>query len=373
MPQQMPYIPSEVIFEILLRLPVKSLVRFRSVSKSWLSLLSSPQFINTHLNFSRNNHKDVPHKLLLLAPEQISSEKKCALYSSVSGKTSVDCVDLDYPVKSPGCVTQFIGSCDGLVCLSVENSLILWNPSTRIWKEIPKEPPFMNQDCFFTYGFGYDEWNDDYKLVLVYSSKNKNSENEVKVYSLKANSWKGIKSFHSGYVYSNSGVLVNGVVHWDTRPHPDFNGCHHSIVSFDLATEKQGKLDLPSYHEHEDVHWDLMSSGDQSLFGFCHCESQGEVDIWVMKEYGVEESWTKFASVAYYVIPGIFYLPLYINKDGDVLLINGQSLVLFNTRNNMCKDLQIHIPDTRRRIDLATYNESLVSPVFDDEDGCTLW
>ncbi|KAJ8540411.1 hypothetical protein K7X08_030330 [Anisodus acutangulus] len=300
----------------------------------------------------------------MLAPEQNLS-KKCALYSTE--KTTVVCVDLDYPVKSPRCIPQFIGSCDGLICLSVKNSLVLWNPSTRKWKEIPKQYPHMSQDYYYTYGFGYDKYNDDYKLVLIYSSKIKNSGNEVKVYSLRTNSWKKIKGFVSGYIYSNSGVLVNGIAHWDTRPHNDFSSCYY-IVTFDLETEKQGKIDLPSY-ENEDVHWDLISSRD-SLFGFCHCESQGEVDIWVMKEYGVKESWTKFASVAYYVIPGIFYLPLYINEDGDVLLIDGQSLVLFNTRNNMYKDLQVHIPDARFRIDMATYNETLVSPVIDDEDGC---
>ncbi|XP_059316057.1 F-box/kelch-repeat protein At3g23880-like [Lycium ferocissimum] len=368
--KKMPYIPSEVIFEILLRLPLKSILKFKSVSKSWLFLLSSPQFINTHLNFSR---KDFPHRLLILDRDQILSKKKCALYSPVSKKNSAVCVDLDYPVKSRGCnIPQFIGSCDGLVCLLVENSLILWNPSTRKWKEIPKEETHqMSQDYYCTYGFGYDKYNDDYKLVLLYSSKIKNTGSEVKVYSLRTNSWKKIKGFVSGYIYGNSGVLLNGIVHWDTRPHHDFNGCYNYIVSFDLETEKQGKIELPSY-ENEDVHWDLISSRD-SLFGFCHCESQGEVDIWVMKEYGVKESWTKFASVAYYVIPGIFYLPLYVNEDGEVLLINGQSLVLFNTRNNTYKDLQIHLPDTQLRIDMATYNETLVSPVFNDEDGCKLW
>ncbi|CAN4095912.1 unnamed protein product [Withania somnifera] len=369
--QQMPYIPTEVIFEILLRLPVKSIIKFKSVSKSWLSLLSSPQFINTHLIFSRNNHKNVPHKLLLLAPIQNLSNKKWTLYSTLSEKPSVDYVDLDYPVKSPCFVTRFIGLCDGLICLSVENSIVLWNPSTRKWNKIPKEPVFMNQDCYFTYGFGYDELTDDYKLVFIYSCKIKNvGYNEVKVYSIRTNSWKRIKGFDGGYVYSNSGVVVNGVVHWDTRPHHDFNGCKCMIVYFDLVAEKHGKINLPSY-ENEDVHWDLMSS-KESLFGFCHCESQGEVYIWVMKEYGVKESWNKIASVPYYIIPGIFCSPLFMNEDGEVLLIDGQSLVLFNTRNNMYKDLKVHLPDACRRIDMATYNESLVSPVFDDEDGCTL-
>ncbi|KAI5678813.1 hypothetical protein M9H77_09763 [Catharanthus roseus] len=45
-------IPDDAIIEILLRLPVKSLIRFKSVSKFWFSLLISPQFIDMHLKFS---------------------------------------------------------------------------------------------------------------------------------------------------------------------------------------------------------------------------------------------------------------------------------------------------------------------------------
>ncbi|KAG5607602.1 hypothetical protein H5410_029094 [Solanum commersonii] len=131
---------------------------------------------------------------------------------------------------------------------------------------------------------------------------------------------------------------MNGIIHWDARPHRDFNSDDSKIIYFNLVSEKLGKLDLPSYDENEDVNWDLYSS-KESLFGFRHCESQGAVDIW----------------------------------DGEVLLIDGERLVLFNTRNNIYKDLRIHIPDTHRRIDMVTYNETLVSPVFDDEDGCELW
>lgn len=42
-------LPEELICkEILTRLPVQSLVRFKSVSKSWLSLFSNPQFVKDH-------------------------------------------------------------------------------------------------------------------------------------------------------------------------------------------------------------------------------------------------------------------------------------------------------------------------------------
>jgi len=42
-------IPAEIITDILSKLPVKTLKRFRCVSKSWCKETESPYFINMHL------------------------------------------------------------------------------------------------------------------------------------------------------------------------------------------------------------------------------------------------------------------------------------------------------------------------------------
>uniref|UniRef100_M1AZM8 F-box family protein n=1 Tax=Solanum tuberosum TaxID=4113 RepID=M1AZM8_SOLTU len=49
------------IREILLRSPVKSLLRFKCVCKNWYTLIKNPNFIREHLNFSKNN----PPQLLI--------------------------------------------------------------------------------------------------------------------------------------------------------------------------------------------------------------------------------------------------------------------------------------------------------------------
>ena len=50
----------ELVIEILLRLPVKSLLRFKSVSKAWQAIISDPSFICSHLrqSASRWRHTD---------------------------------------------------------------------------------------------------------------------------------------------------------------------------------------------------------------------------------------------------------------------------------------------------------------------------
>ncbi|KAG5570870.1 hypothetical protein H5410_060636 [Solanum commersonii] len=51
----------DLIREILLRLHVESLLRFKCVCKNWYTLIKNPSFIREHLNFSKNN----PPQLLI--------------------------------------------------------------------------------------------------------------------------------------------------------------------------------------------------------------------------------------------------------------------------------------------------------------------
>ncbi|KAK8503648.1 hypothetical protein V6N12_024820 [Hibiscus sabdariffa] len=50
------YIPEDVVIRILKRLSVKSLVRFRSICKSWNSVICDPYFVSTHLQASLSNN-----------------------------------------------------------------------------------------------------------------------------------------------------------------------------------------------------------------------------------------------------------------------------------------------------------------------------
>jgi len=91
------------------------------------------------------------------------------------------------------------------------------------------------------------------------------------------------------------------------------------------------------------------------------------VDVWIMKEYGNEQSWTKFVSVPYRTgLRGfsIYSKLVYISEDGQVLmeiLKNGIfSLLVYDSRNDTFKIPEIE--NLNGRMTSNIYVESLISP-----------
>lgn len=51
---------------------------------------------------------------------------------SLFNEPNTDAIELDYPMQTPHNLVVVVDSCNGLVCLvSEEDSIFLWNPSTR--------------------------------------------------------------------------------------------------------------------------------------------------------------------------------------------------------------------------------------------------
>ncbi|PHU21782.1 hypothetical protein BC332_06889 [Capsicum chinense] len=109
----MPNLPEDLITETLLRLPVKSLLKFRSVSKSWLSLIRSPEFVKNHLLLSATN-KDYKHHSLMFK----NGFKDCSLTALLYG-SFVEVNHLDYPGKNLKGRPRIVGSVNGLICLAI--------------------------------------------------------------------------------------------------------------------------------------------------------------------------------------------------------------------------------------------------------------
>lgn len=204
-----PVLPTDVMVEIFSRLPVKTLLRFKCLSKQFLSLINSPDFINWHLQFSS------------LSPKLILLKQRAGLHFHLFNVNTLDkAYDVDIPVDlgSDSLSFEEIGSCDGLLAAvnRYTGSVIVCNVATRKHKILPfclndyiGYVDYVNYRC----GFGRGASFDDYKLVMVAASRQK-QHGSLRVYSLKTNSWKKIVDFHCYLIFYRMVVNVKGTLNW---------------------------------------------------------------------------------------------------------------------------------------------------------------
>ncbi|KAM3356395.1 F-box/kelch-repeat protein like [Capsicum galapagoense] len=113
----------------------------------------------------------------------------------------------------------------------------------------------VSGDCSFVYGFGYDEYNDDYKVVCVrHRFLILEDHVVVKIYSLKSNSWSSMDDIPDVVRLIKPCKFVNGKLHWTgvlSWANNIYGGFHKdwNIVSIDLADEKWGEVEQPRYGE----------------------------------------------------------------------------------------------------------------------------
>ncbi|KAL4379551.1 hypothetical protein GQ457_02G032280 [Hibiscus cannabinus] len=226
------YMPVEVIVRILKRLPAKSVVRFRSVCKSWDTLISDPSFISTHLQASLSNNTSF---LLFLCVK--NGKTRFSLHYDQDGFE--ESKQLHLPPFS-----SVLGSCNGLICVQLFSFVVdflLWNPSIQKVRAVQPDYAFRRQTSL---------------------------------------------------------SFVNGAVHWLGNHKRNGGGYSHAILGFDLSAEEFFEIDLPE-NLIDLCHADLtiMKYGESSI-AVSTCQAYAELhDLWVMKEYGLVESWTKVLTI----------------------------------------------------------------------------
>ncbi|KAF2318754.1 hypothetical protein GH714_010476 [Hevea brasiliensis] len=277
-------------------------------------------------------------------------------------KTFVDTVESVYDsitkeriVRPSKFYSDVFGSCNGLLAMYNANSISLWNQSTKKHQIIPK---FWNHDEYdgcdkILVGFGHDSINNDYKVIMMFQRNSmslpyiKNHKIRVMVYSLKGNSSKrieGLNEYYLPFCKGDPGVAVNRSLHWVVSSQE--KRFDDMILAFDLGNEKF--CELPKPHIKKRYRFFVAELGG-SLAISCSCMGTAAVEVWVMKEYGITESWTKLFRI-YHKQLGISDLaasdlkPLCYSKTGDeVLLVDrfGICSVLYDLEQKSAKRVTI--------------------------------
>ncbi|XP_031121315.1 F-box protein CPR1-like isoform X2 [Ipomoea triloba] len=338
-------IPREIVAEFLSRVPAQPLLRLRCVSKSWREIIDSPDFIKLHLNRALQTNSD--RKLILR-----STFVYVADFDELEQTNTAVYTALDLPYKRSAFGTDILGSCHGLLCLDTtgdEDRMVLWNPTTHKYHRFPF-PEFENLGesaiCIWclVFGFGYDKVSDDYKVLRIFQSHE--CQSEAKVYSLKLNSWRKIPCFPYCLKYKRAnGVLVAGALHWAVCRTPQLY-MENLIGAFDLGTEEYRLVPEPNYSE--GALYVTVGVLGESLCVVCNYYDSSYVDIWVMKSYGVKESWTKLFTVTESDLSGKpleFVTPLAFSKSGREVftVVNGKQPLWYDIEQRKIRDSAFRI------------------------------
>ncbi|PON91382.1 F-box domain containing protein [Trema orientale] len=326
-------LPWDIIVNILSRLSVKDLLRYRCVSKPLCSLIDGPDFIKMHLNHSMETNS---HLSLIRADLELRSVDLDNLDSAV----------LLNPPVNEGLGKDIVGHCHGLLLVTNrDGDTAIWNPATRKHRKVPISDLKENPGKFEigVVGFGYDPVNDDYKflrMIHYYGRDISSFHSEVKVYSLKTNTWKRVADFPYNVMHCANGVLVGNSWHWMLGIQYQYSSAFEIVVAFDLVAESYRKIPLPDKKKNKGQSYltTMRELGEWLCLVTHHKvgEMVDHVDIFVMKEYGVKESWTKLFSVAPSDVAGSFEfaMPLaYLRSVHQVLFdLSGDKLMVYDLK-----------------------------------------
>ncbi|CAN1237676.1 F-box only protein 8 [Linum grandiflorum] len=369
---QVPDLPLDIVIDILSRLSVKTLIRFKCISKHWNQLISrSPYLIYMHL----------------IRNQQSANNLRCTYRdrSNDDGGTRTVVLYSDDPLLVYCDHHTVVSSSGDLGVLLLrwkdhmhswhqsESEYAIWNPATRQVKHLfrpPLEPPNAprlrqyNDDC----GVGLDLVSNVVKVVLVrnYAFLRQRQEARVYVYTLGlGGGWRKLTGDYPYHPQSGASFPTNlyrstyfkGSIYWLTY---EYDTEKLPIVIFDLGTEVFRKIDCPIYGRDDD----RTNSGPyiyhDSIAVFA--TNISSVDVWLLSgsNEGVGElCWIKHSNIG----------PLPLELDVCAILTDDKIVAFSRDDENRKKDLVVF--DTRKQEvkvvipnryvhGLFTYRETLV-------------
>ncbi|TMW96558.1 hypothetical protein EJD97_007153 [Solanum chilense] len=341
-------IPHDILFDILIKVPVPSLLRFKSVSKSWNAIISDN---NMFAKAQRDQSKALGRQKIMLQ-RAMGEFEFIHLENRIVEK-------INFPIKKFQ-RARILCSCDGLVLSKrpkAYKNFVLWNPSSRQHRII--ECPYNKLYSYnipYACGLCYDSDTDDYKVILIYSSF-------YAVYSTSEGSWSRIKinlpilvqKLSSLVLQPNlrlflcvGGVCMEGRVYWALKNKIEpFVRKTSTIIYFDTKSNELKDLPTPLFvQEDESFH---LSSLNDCLCLYGGKRANHELNIWIMEQ----DDWKLLLRISKSISRYIHFLTVLCCTRNGKFIFDGPSY----------NEFSIYDPKTQR-FDTTTYLSNHTKYVF---------
>ncbi|CAI0541996.1 unnamed protein product [Linum tenue] len=185
-------LPEHMVEAVLVKLPVRTLLRLKLLSRSFKALIENPRFVTAHINSSSHVHRPIAlltgnystddtiliGKMLTLSRQHDVQDwihRKEEQLPTFASDEDDDEGDMFHYV-------ELLGSHNGLICLRLhydhhrKNKLVLWNPATKQYRTLPPPPsasPSLDYSSKFRrvveLGFAYNHATNDYMVSQIAS------------------------------------------------------------------------------------------------------------------------------------------------------------------------------------------------------------
>ncbi|XP_074273207.1 putative F-box protein At5g52610 [Silene latifolia] len=288
------------VSSILVRLPIRSLLRSICVCKLWYNIVHNSVFIHDHVLHSE--------LVILFQSPVLKGKAKASDFSVESSilqftgylnnqlreymKTNIQFMDYvdgetvltDFSIS---CLGKVIASCNGLLLIiyPIKNiGLIVLNPVTR--KCVFLRLGTISLPKKESYGFVYNPSNKQYKVVHLFDDGSGYTSCEIMV--IGERNWKMVDGPPVGLIncFEYRPVSAIGSLHWlPQKLHNDY------IVSLETKNESFKIVELPT---NGGIYDRVVELGD--VLCFLSHEEMFKMGIWVMKSLS-EETWTKLHTI----------------------------------------------------------------------------
>lgn len=337
-------IPADILVNILSRLPVRTICQCRCVCKTWLDLLIDHHFAKTHLTRA-------PVSFLMLSGYRDNQPKKPLLVDLEAKATDIN--DCDTELSSDlnslilGKDIYIADSCNGLLCLckkSTRSPTYIINPVTGDYTAVLQA---AKKSFTCSCRFGFCPKTNQYKVLRFFWNS---AAWETEIYTVGTDSWRSLgKIRNAPFLLEPCDSFVNGSRHWlgfsvlgKRLPRSSFMLDSSFINSFDYTNETFQSVPPPRQLQgkYVKINHPINIGVLEDCLCICDSHSSNQCDIWIMKEYGVQESWNKQFII--HTGDARSYNPMKILNNGEMLLLSqGKDLVSYNFGLRRFKSLEI--------------------------------